>query len=70
MQAISSDIAVLLSDWVEEAKRPQSMSVRRGELPVGRIDVAIDQYLSELDAARGETKAKYEVVKRQLRRNW
>lgn len=69
VQAISSDISVLLSDWLEEAKRPSS-SVGRGEFPVGRIDLAIDQYLPELDADRVETKALYEGIKRQLRRNW
>lgn len=70
MQAISSDIAVLLMDWLEEAKRPQSSSVGRGEFPVGRIDVAVDQYIEELDASRKETKTTYEEIKRQLRRNW
>ncbi len=70
MQAISSDIAVLLMDWLEEAKRPQSSSVGRGEFPVGRIAVAVDQYIEELDASRKETKTTYEEIKRQLRRNW
>ncbi|KAF8640990.1 hypothetical protein AX17_000635 [Amanita inopinata Kibby_2008] len=69
VQTISSDIAVLLSDWLEEAKRPQS-SIRRGEFPVGRIDGAIDQYLAELEPNRVETKKTYENVKRQLRRHW
>ncbi|KAF9076202.1 nucleoporin [Rhodocollybia butyracea] len=69
VQAISSDIAILLSDWLEEAKRPNS-SVGRSEFPVSRIDSAIDQYIAELNADRVETKARYEVVKRQLRRNW
>ncbi|PFH50805.1 hypothetical protein AMATHDRAFT_75380 [Amanita thiersii Skay4041] len=69
VQTISSDIAVVLSDWLEEAKRPQS-SVRRGEFPVGRIDGAIDQYISELEPSRRETKEAYENVKRQLRRHW
>ncbi|KAF5374778.1 hypothetical protein D9758_000357 [Tetrapyrgos nigripes] len=69
VQAISSDIAVLLSDWLEEAKRPNS-SIGRGEFPVSRIDFAIDQYISELHPDRRETKATYEGVKRQLRRNW
>lgn len=71
VQAISSDIAVLLADWLEEARRPQS-SIGRGEFPVGRIDHAIDQYLAELDGdpRRAETKALYENIKRQLRRNW
>ncbi|KIK70905.1 hypothetical protein GYMLUDRAFT_32985 [Collybiopsis luxurians FD-317 M1] len=69
VQAISSDIAILLSDWLEEAKRPNS-TVGRGEFPVGRMDSAIDQYIAELNADRVETKAKYEAIKRQLRRNW
>jgi len=69
VQAISSDIAVLLLDWLEEAKRPQS-SIGRGEFPVGRIDVAVDQYLAELEASRAETKTTYEIIKRELRRNW
>jgi len=71
VQAISSDIAVLLSDWLEEARRPpQSSSVGRGEFPVGRIDMAVDQYLGELENGRNETKAVFEGVKRGLRRNW
>ncbi|KAJ7596975.1 nucleoporin [Mycena floridula] len=69
VQALSSDIAVLLSDWLEEAKRPNS-SVGRGEFPVGRIDLAIDKYVPELNADRTDTKAIYENIKRQLRRNW
>ena len=86
VQAISCDIAVLLSDWLEEAKRSrQSHSygnglgssvsgvgagVREDEFPVFRIDQAIDQYLAELEPSRTETKAMYEGVKRQLRRNF
>ncbi|KAN0100556.1 Non-repetitive/WGA-negative nucleoporin C-terminal domain containing protein [Tylopilus felleus] len=69
VQAISADIAVLLSDWLEEAKRPQS-STARAELPAGRIDVAVGQYLVELDSSNTETRAIYEDIKRQLRRNW
>lgn len=56
-------------DWLEEAKRPRS-SVGRGEFPVGRIDLAIEQYLSELEPSRDQTKSVYESIKRQLRRNW
>ncbi|EMD42139.1 hypothetical protein CERSUDRAFT_90739 [Gelatoporia subvermispora B] len=69
VQAISSDIAVLLSDWLEEAKRPQSVAAK-SEFPVFRIDQTVDQYLAELEPSRTETKATYEDVKRQLRRNW
>ncbi|KAF8230634.1 nucleoporin [Tricholoma matsutake] len=70
VQAISSDIAVILSDWLEEAKRPQPYSNGGGEFPVGRIDLAVDQYIGELEASRAETKTMYENIKRQLRRNW
>lgn len=69
VQAISSDVAVLLSDWLEEAKRPQSVAAK-SEFPVFRIDQTVDQYLAELEPSRTETKATYENVKRQLRRNW
>ncbi|KAL4242212.1 non-repetitive/WGA-negative nucleoporin family protein [Abortiporus biennis] len=69
VQAVSSDIAVLLTDWIEEAKRPQS-AASLGEFPVFRIDQAVDQYLAELEPSRKETKISYENIKRQLRRNW
>ena len=69
VQAISSDIAVLLTDWVEEAKRPQSPAAR-GEFPVFRIDQGVEQYLAELEPTRTETKGAYESIKRQLRRHW
>ena len=84
VQAISCDIAVLLSDWLEEAKRSRQshsygnglgssvsgVKVREDEFPVFRIDQAIDQYLVELEPSRTETKAIYEGVKRQLRRSF
>ena len=69
VQAISTDIAILLNDWLEEAKRPQP-STARAELPAGRIDVAVGQYLAELDSSNTETRVIYEAIKRQLRRNW
>ncbi|CAL1695590.1 unnamed protein product [Somion occarium] len=69
VQHVSSDIAVLLNDWLEDVKRPQS-SAARAEFPVYRIDQALDQYLSELEPSRQETKSLYEGVKRQLRRYW
>ena len=70
MQAISSDIAVVLSDWLEAAKRPQASFAGRQEFPVGRIDVAVDQYLAELESGRTESRVMYENIKRQLRQNW
>lgn len=69
VQSISSDIAVLLTDWLEDARRPQS-AASRSEFPVYRIDQAVDQYLAELNPSRTETKAAYENIKRTLRRNW
>lgn len=69
VQAISSDIAVLLSDWTEEVKRSRS-SAAQCELPVGRIDAAIGQYLDELDSSSTETRTIYESIRRGLRRNW
>ncbi|KAJ7783706.1 nucleoporin [Mycena maculata] len=71
VQAVSSDIAVLLADWIEDAKRPQSSTGRRvDEFPVGRIHLAVEQYLVELEATRTDTKETFEDIKRQLRRNW
>ncbi|KAJ7932473.1 nucleoporin [Mycena leptocephala] len=71
VQAVSSDIAVLLGDWIEDAKRPQSSTGRRvDEFPVGRIHLAVEQYLVELEATRTETREAFENIKRQLRRNW
>ncbi|PCH33730.1 nucleoporin [Wolfiporia cocos MD-104 SS10] len=69
VQATSSDIAVLLNDWVEEAKRPQS-TVARDDFPVYRIDKAVEKYLKELEAPRRETRSIYENIKRQLPRHW
>lgn len=69
VQSLSSDIAVLLADWVENVQRPQS-AVSRSEFPVYRVEQAVDQYLSELETSRADTRATYENIKRQLRRNW
>lgn len=69
VQAISSDIAVLLKDWLEDAKRPQSTAAR-DEFPVYRIDQAVDQYLAELEPSRVDTKSVYDEIKRQLRRRF
>ncbi|KAI0695140.1 nucleoporin [Cytidiella melzeri] len=69
VQAVSSDIAILFSDWLDDIRRPQT-AASRGEFPVYRIDQAVEQYLAELETSRTETKATYEAVKRQLRRDW
>ena len=69
VQTVSSDIAVLLADWLEDIRRPQSQA-SKGEFHVYRIDQAVEQYLAELEASRTDTKAAYEAIKRQLRRHW
>jgi nuclear pore complex protein Nup155 len=68
VQALSADLAVFLTDWTEEAARPQSAAAR--EFPVSRVDAAVDQYLAELEPSRNEVRAQYEAIKRQLRRYW
>jgi nuclear pore complex protein Nup155 len=50
VQAISSDIAVLLHDWLDEMKRPSSQ-MERSAFPVGRIDQYVDAYIRELEPA-------------------
>lgn len=69
VQAISSDIAILLKDWIEEAKRPQS-SIARGDFPVDFMDRAVTKYIEELGGERTETRSTFEDVKSQLRRYW
>lgn len=68
MQAVSSDIAVFLADWIQDAARPESNAAR--DLPVTRMDRAVDQYIAELEPGRTETKATYEAIKRSLHRYW
>lgn len=68
IQHISSDIAVLLKDWVEDARRPASLA--REELPIDLLDRIVTKYLEELDPGRKETRTMFEDVKRQLRRYW
>jgi nuclear pore complex protein Nup155 len=66
VQAVSSDIAVFLEDWA-------AATIRRGgaamhDFPGGQIDSAITQYMSELDPTRMETKARYEAVRKTIRK--
>ncbi|KIY65128.1 nucleoporin [Cylindrobasidium torrendii FP15055 ss-10] len=69
VQRISGDIAMLLQDWLEEARRPNS-KIGRDEVPAGRVDVAVDKYLAELGTDKTDVKQAYENTKRMLRRNW
>lgn len=69
VQTISSEIAVLIADWIAEATRPQAKALRV-EFPVARMDSAIDHYISELEPSRTEARALYENAKKELRRNW
>ncbi|KAJ2920291.1 hypothetical protein MD484_g125, partial [Candolleomyces efflorescens] len=69
VQALSAEIAILLTDWLNEVMRPQS-SISRAEFPAGRIDLAIDQYLPEVEPSRTDTRNAYEGIRRQLRRHW
>ncbi|THH08723.1 hypothetical protein EW145_g2498 [Phellinidium pouzarii] len=69
IQMISSDIAVLLKDWVGDARRPQS-PLARGDFPVEVIDRTVTKYLEELRPDRKETRINFEDVKQQLRQYW
>ncbi|KAF7320066.1 Nucleoporin [Mycena kentingensis (nom. inval.)] len=69
VQALSSDIAVLLEDWVQEAQRPAS-SRRMDDFPVARIHAQVEQYMAELDPSRAQTRKTFEHVVRELRKNW
>ncbi|KIY50546.1 nucleoporin-domain-containing protein [Fistulina hepatica ATCC 64428] len=64
IRAVLSDIAVLLADWVDDAQRSTST---RSDLPAGRVDACIEQYLTDRVAPTPETRTKLETVRRQLR---
>lgn len=69
VQFLSSDIAVLISDWFDEAIRPQS-GIMRGEFPANLLDEAVNQYLRELEPDRIETRQLYETLRVRIRRNF
>ena len=60
---------MLLKDWVEDARRPQSV-LSGGDLPIDLLDRTIAKYVEEVAPERKETKAVFEEVKRQLRSYW
>ena len=68
IQLISTDIAILLKDWVEDARR--SASLERQNMPVELLERTIAKYLEELSPSRKDTKVTFEDVRRQLRRYW
>ncbi|KAJ7225588.1 nucleoporin [Mycena pura] len=71
VQAVSSDIAVLLADWIEAAKRPEASTGRRvDDFPVARIHSYVEEYVAELEPSRTETKKTFDNIIRELRRHW
>jgi len=71
VQAVSSDIAVLLADWIEAAKRPEVSTGRRvDDFPVARIHSYVEEYVAELEPSRTETKKTFDNIIRELRRHW
>ena len=69
VQFVSSDIAILLHDWVTEALRPQSTSSKH-EFPVGLVDSTVDTYIRELLPSNTRTLELYSAVKNLIRQNW
>ncbi|KAH7104672.1 nucleoporin-domain-containing protein [Auriculariales sp. MPI-PUGE-AT-0066] len=67
VQWLSGDVAVLVSDWVTEAIRPQS-SIPAREFPANAVDETIDVYLRELSRDNVETRRLFEQAKSSLRR--
>ena len=69
VQLLSSDIAVILKDWVEDASRSQS-AMTREDFPADLLDRTVTKYIEELTPDRKETKTVYEEIKRSLRQYW
>jgi hypothetical protein len=69
VQFVSSDIAILLHDWVTEALRPQS-TLPKQEFPVGLVDSTVDTYIKELLPSNKWTLELYTAVKGLIRQNW
>lgn len=67
VQWLSGDMAILISDWVREATKPQS-SIPRREFPINLLDETIDLYLRELARDRDETRRMFENAKTTIRR--
>jgi len=69
VQFVSSDIAILLHDWITEALRPQSTSSNH-DFPVGLVDSIVDTYIKELLPSNKRTMELYTAVKSLIRQNW
>ncbi|KZS96128.1 nucleoporin [Sistotremastrum niveocremeum HHB9708] len=69
VQALSADLAVVLSDWVNSVTRDRTRAAR-AEFPADKIDRAIDVFLRELAPDRGDTRKLYEEVKLKIRREF
>jgi len=69
VQFVSSDIAILLHDWVTEALRPQSTLSKR-EFPASLVDSCADTYIKELLPTNKRTLELYTSVKTLIRHNW
>ncbi|EJD55558.1 nucleoporin-domain-containing protein [Auricularia subglabra TFB-10046 SS5] len=67
VQWLSGDMAILISDWVDAATRPQS-SIPRREFPANLLDETIDLYVRELARDRDETRRVFERTKLAIRR--
>jgi len=67
VQWLSGDVAILISDWVTEATRPQS-NIPQREFPANQLDEAIDLYMRELARDNVQTRQLFEHAKTTLRR--
>jgi len=66
VQFLSSDIAVLIADWLDAAMRPQSR-ISRSEFPANLLDDAVSQYIRELDPQKLDTRKLYEDLRTRIR---
>ncbi|GJJ09444.1 hypothetical protein Clacol_003667 [Clathrus columnatus] len=66
VQFLSSDIAVLIADWLDATMRPQSR-ISRGEFPANILDEAVSQYIRELDPQKLDTRKLYEDLRIRIR---
>ncbi|KAF8527887.1 nucleoporin [Hysterangium stoloniferum] len=69
IQFLSADIAILISDWLDEAIRPQSKT-NRNEFPANMLDEVVNQYLRELGSERNDVRQLYESLRIRIRRHF